>query len=224
MDQLPISYNGKIKLGYIRQWTSVRNQIENNFHPDPNIVSYTDEIIEYPQPSDVVFRQGSSCDSHPANREFRNLIREKVEEQEKSMQATGKTKIRRKKMVLDIVSETRIKHGGRFLIWNEMGGWNELRDDDLIHAKIEYLIKEFRKSLRSRRNFQSKIVLQADTSMFRSNYNFQTDDLQQHNPFDLSQQVDDKQLLEAVSCLSSCFDMEMKDANTTPSQTCVFPS
>ncbi len=195
-DQIPISYTGKIKLGYIRQWIGVRRIIECSI---PNAQA----LIEFPKPEDVVFRQGSSCSQHSANYAFRNLIIYKVQEQELSRDIAG-VKIRRKKMVLDIIDEVRVKGRGRFLIWNESGGWNELTDEEIIHSKIEYLIKELRKSVRVKLKKRPQVILSADTSLFRSNFE------QSNRPFDLDHEVDEKKLVEAACCVANCFSIEQQ--------------
>ena len=205
-DQLPISYTGKIKLGYVRQWMDVRRIIEGS-QENIDLVSPEEILYEYPKKDDVVFRQGSACTHHSANMGFRNLIIAKVREQERSKDAPG-MKIRRKKMVMDVVKEVRVHGKGRFLIWNENGGWNELLDDEIIHSKIEYLIKEFRKTIRSeiKNKPQAQTVLSASTSIFRSNYTMATD----YNPalpLDLQHQVDENELLEAASCVANCFNL-----------------
>ena len=185
----------------------VRRIIENT---QQNIDSLPPKEIlyEFPKQDDVVFRQGSACTLHSANMGFRNLIISKVREQERSKEAPGATKIRRKKIVLDVVNEVRASGKGRFLVWNENGGWNELLDDEIIHNKIEYLIKEFRKTIRSEISATAmpQTILSAGTSVFRSNYNMVTD----HNPalpLDLLHQVDGNDLLEAASCVVNCFNL-----------------
>ena len=145
-DQIPITYTGKIKLGYIRQWIRARKIIEDSIQ-SPDTIPTTEALVDFPKPEDVVFRQGSTCSQHSANYAFRNLIMCKVQEQELSRDIAG-VQIRRKKMVLDIIDEVRANGRGRFLIWNESGGWNELTDEEVIHSKIQYLIKVFRKSVR----------------------------------------------------------------------------
>lgn len=206
-DQLPISYTGKIKLGYVRQWMGVRRIIESK-QQNIDLLSRQEILYEFPKQNDVVFRQGSACTHHSANTGFRNLIISKVREQERSKEAPGEMKIRRKKIVLDVVNEVRAHGKGRFLVWNENGGWNELLDDEIIHSKIEYLIKEFRKTIRSeiRAKPMPQTVLSASTSVFRSNYTMVTD----HNPalpLDLQHQVDQNDLLEAASCVVNCFNL-----------------
>ncbi len=216
-EQIPISYTGKIKLGYIRQWMGVRRIIESTEH-----IAHTlplDEILlEFPKEHDVVFRQGSSCTNHSANMGFRNYIISKVREQELSKASPGMN-IRRKNMVLDIVNEVRGIGKGRFLIWNDNGGWNELLDDEIIHSKIEYLIKEFRKTVRNQLKAKPKpqIVLSSSTSMF---YDRQPRMVDQNLslPLDPNRQVDENELLEAASCVANCFNMKAAPAQTMPPQ------
>jgi len=168
--QIPISYSGKVKQAYIRQWLGVRSAIEDSY--DTLHSNNTHQvIIEYPQPEDVVFRQGSSCTNHPANLLFRNTIMVKVKEQDEAKWVrSGGIKIQRKQILMDVMHEVVVRNGGRFLIWNDNGGWNELLDEGVIHAKIHYLIKEFRKSVRTDLKSREKKVLGSDTSIFRSDH------------------------------------------------------
>lgn len=168
--QIPISYSGKVKQAYIRQWLGVRSAIEDSY--DTLHSNKTNQvIIEYPQPEDVVFRQGSSCTNHPANLLFRNTIMVKVKEQDEAeWVGSGGIKIQRKQILMDVMHEVVVTNGGRFLIWNDNGGWNELLDEGVIHAKIHYLIKDFRKSVRTDLKSRQKKVLGSDTSIFRSDY------------------------------------------------------
>lgn len=201
-DQIPISYSGKIKLTYIRQWMGIRRIIEDAMDIDKPVPP-EEVLIEFPLPDDVVFRQGSSCAQHSANRAFRNLIIAKVQEQELSKNITG-MKIRRKKMVLEIIDSVRETGRGRFLIWNDNGGWNILLDEEVIHSKIEYLIKEFRKSVRRKMKQKPQTILSAETMMFRSDYNMQDAGV----PFDLEHEIDENQLVEAACCVANCFGMK----------------
>lgn len=201
-DQIPISYTGKIKLGYIRQWIGIRRLLEDTI-AFGNTVPPEEVLIEFPRPEDVVFRQGSSCAQHSANYAFRNLIITKVQEQELSRDTKG-VKIRRKKMVLDIIDSVRERGSGRFLIWNDKGGWNELLDEEVIRSKIEYLIKEFRKSVRRKMKQQPQAVLSSETLVFRSDYNQQD----AGTPFDLEHEIDEKKLVEAACCVANCFSIK----------------
>ena len=209
-DQIPISYTGKIKVAYIRQWCAIRRTIEDSLDQIDSL-PLTERIIEYPKQDDVVFRQGSSSISHSANMAFRNLIIAKVTEQELSRDVPG-IKIRRKKMVLDIINEVRVSGKARFLIWNENGGWNEIVDEEIIHAKIEYLIKEFRKSVRTDLKKLPKTLPSARGSIFQSKY-FTLTRCQPTSagiPLDLQHETDDHQLIDAACCVVNCFGMDKK--------------
>lgn len=196
VEQMPISYTGKIKLKCIEQWVAARITIEYSKDiPVPN------KVIEYPDPNDVVFRPGSSCNIHSGNNSFRNFLISKLREQE--MKSKGQFNIRRKAVVTEVKSEVRDKNGGRFLIWNDKGWWNELVDEKKISLKIEYQIKELRKSIR----YQAPVSLKADTSIF------QTTKSKDHGlPFDLKQEIDEDQLAEAASCVAKCFSMDVVSA------------
>jgi len=208
VEQIPVvSYSTKIKLNQIREWIFVRSMIEERHCHKTNSTEYcphVDKIIEYPLAEDVVFRQGTSSTTHRANQSFRNSILSKVKEQENSRGANG-TKIKTKKLISDIISEIRDVNGGRFLVRNEEGGWKELLDEQVLVSKIDYLVKEFRKSLR--RNLGRKtVLLQADTPIFRSDY-----DAKQHEygvvSYSLAQKVDEGELAEAATCVAQCFNM-----------------
>lgn len=104
-EHVPISWTGKVKVQYLKQWMRIRQAIErrqrhqyqlNNHsghgsHTAGSIssdASSCDEstttgdkhngIIECPQLQDVVFRQGTSGVSHPGNVTFRSLIESTV--------------------------------------------------------------------------------------------------------------------------------------------------
>lgn len=83
-EHVPISWTGKIKVQYLKQWMRVRQTIEHHGVHNNNSsgsdgssdesVSSNTNIIECPQLQDVVFRQGTSGTSHPGNVTFRSLI------------------------------------------------------------------------------------------------------------------------------------------------------
>lgn len=150
VDQLPISYFGKIKVAYVRQWVSARAAIEqyeklvsDGHNPLPN------RVIEYPQPEDVVFRPGVSTAQHPGNAFLINYFTTILLNEQKQ-QSTKLKNTKRKRLVTDVKVEIRDKRGGRFLMWNDEGWWNELFDEDLIGQKIEYQLRMVRKSVLQR--------------------------------------------------------------------------
>lgn len=96
-EHVPISWTGKVKVQYLKQWMRIRLAIEkytiHNKH-DNNTTTISSssgsdgssdestnpagDIIECPQLQDVVFRQGTSGVSHPGNVTFRSLIESTV--------------------------------------------------------------------------------------------------------------------------------------------------
>lgn len=95
-EHVPISWTGKVKIQYLKQWMRIRLAIEkhtihnqhggkNNNGTSSGSDGSSDEspnpagdIIECPQLQDVVFRQGTSGVSHPGNVTFRSLIESTV--------------------------------------------------------------------------------------------------------------------------------------------------
>jgi len=201
VDQLPISYNGKIKLGYVKKWLRVRQVIESNMYDQKNPRNDTSfsGIIEFPRNQDVVFRQGSSSSCHAGNLVFRSLVIAKLKHQLEVLNKKG-MKIKRRDIVHELVDEVQVKNGGRFLEWNDIGGWEELFDTELINAKLEYLIKELRKSLRAN-NPTKPQLLKSDTTMFHSS------DVGRGGMADLLDEIDEQGLTKAGSCVMQCFNM-----------------
>lgn len=109
-----------------------------------------DGIIECPMINDVIFKQGTSLIAHPGNAALRSLIEIKNKAQEEEDEGRRVIKMKRRRLVLEIYEEIISQHKGRFLIWNHDSGlWTELRDREQILPRIEYLVKEHRKSIRA---------------------------------------------------------------------------
>ncbi|VEU43988.1 unnamed protein product [Pseudo-nitzschia multistriata] len=157
-EHIPVSVTGTIKTGYVKQWMHAREVIEQNYFMNNSNVT----IVECPRLDDVLFRHGISFNSNPGNAAVRRLIINTYKEQEI-------VKIKRRKMVLAIIEDVR-KNGGRFLVWNDEGWWNELLDfDDMIMAKVEYIIKDVRRENRiSIRQQQQQLKVSSSTSIFCS--------------------------------------------------------
>ena len=109
-----------------------------------------DDIIECPMINDAIFKQGTSLITHPGNAALRSLIEIKNKAQEEEDEGRRVIKMKRRRLVLEIYDEIVFEHKGRFLIWNHDSGlWIELRDREQILPRIEYLVKEHRKSIRA---------------------------------------------------------------------------
>ena len=159
-EHIPISVTGTLKFGYVKQWMRAQEVIEENCASDNN----NETIVECPQLDDVLFRQGISLNSNPGNAMVRRLIINTYQKQEIA-------RVKRRKVVLNIIEEVR-KSGGRFLVWNDEGWWNELfmdENEDLLMAKVEYIIKDVRRENRiSVRQQQQLLKVNSSTSIFRT--------------------------------------------------------
>mmetsp|Transcript_13515 Transcript_13515/g.31774 ORF Transcript_13515/g.31774 Transcript_13515/m.31774 type:complete len:712 (-) Transcript_13515:1015-3150(-) len=106
-EHVPISWTGKVKVQYLKQWMRIRQAIERQHGKsaggsndgsscDESMESAADRnIIECPQLRDVVFRQGTSGVSHPGNVTFRSLIESTVVREQ----------IEREKQILELERE-----------------------------------------------------------------------------------------------------------------------
>lgn len=157
-EHVPVSFSGTIKTGYMKQWTRAREAQESTMYLD--LGADIRDIIECPQLTDVLFRQGISLIWNPGNARVRTLIDNMQQEQQKA-NSNKTVKMKRREMVLDIIKE--VGKTSRFLMWNEGGWWNEIMDRDQLILKIEYLIKEVRKSKREERQ---QLKLHSSTSLF----------------------------------------------------------
>lgn len=187
-EHIPISFSGTIKTGYMKQWIRAREAQESTLYLD--LTNDFRDIIECPQLSDVLFRQGISLIWNPGNAQVRTLV-EKLHKKQEEALSNKQVKQKRREMVVDIIKE--ISQLSRFLVWNESGWWNELFDREQLTLKIEYLIKEVRKS---RREASQEIKVDSSTSIFcSSNKRPKLNESSGNN--DISN--DDK------SCVTSCF-------------------
>ena len=192
-EDIPISWSGKIKIKNLGQWIRVRHAIELY---DSTLHSYCIEsqkqkssidlpssgIVECPQPIDVLFRKGNGYVDQRGNSQLRAII---------EVQSCGEFVKRPKQLAHEIydatqrqrlanlfdkdnIDSTRI---GRYLIWDsENNWWNEMNDKEQICQKIEYMIREHRKSScnqnSQKRNSQvantNTILLSSATTLFQS--------------------------------------------------------
>lgn len=157
-DHIPISFSGTIKTGYMKQWTRAREAREASLFLDPGR-NFTG-VIECPNLSDVLFRQGISLTWNPGNARIRSMIEEMTRDR-KTAEGDKLVKRKRREMVLDIIHD--VGQTCRFLMWNDGGWWTEIRDQEQLILKIEYVIKDVRKSAK-RVSRQQK--LSSSTSIF----------------------------------------------------------
>ena len=159
-DQMPITYAGRIKTVYLRQWMKLREHIELGVN-EPRSSSKGSTMggrfgflgdgarIESPFLSDVIFRKGTSLASHPGNTKLRSMILAKAKKdllESKQQQLRG--------FVSDVIRELRetsraeeaagTGRACRFLVWDEGGWWTELFQEHDIHARIDIIARGIR--------------------------------------------------------------------------------
>jgi len=148
-DYIPISFTGKVKEKYIKEWIRLRQLVEDErLAPDWTAES-VGTMIECPYLDDCIFRNGTSLLSHPGNIFLRSLIASKSMTEENQKKNT-------KVFVEEIIAEMKarghendgIKKDGRFLIWSDQGWWKQVLPENEkkeIHSKISRIVRDTRK-------------------------------------------------------------------------------
>ena len=162
-EHIPLTFSGNIKDGYIKQWLKMRGYIES--------IECTFRIIECPQLADVLFRQGVSSSSYPGNSRVYHLVEKRYQDTTVTVKR-GTVKNKRDKVVREIIEHIR-SSGGRFLVWNELGWWNELLEIGLLSTKLEYFIKEILRAKKKEARIsvtRHQIQLDSSTSLFQNRF------------------------------------------------------
>ena len=126
------------------QWIKLRKLIED---PTPNDEAKV--IIECPFKNDVIIRFGKAYTDHPGTVMFRTILEHFHEEHSKAVSKESKVAITWK--IIEAVESK----GGRFLVWNNRGYWNELKDRAQVRAKVAVSIKDHSKRIQAMRNIQT---------------------------------------------------------------------
>jgi len=155
---IPITYSGKIKTIYFKQWMNAREHIEKE-------TGQGSAIVESPYLSDIIFRKGASLTHHPGNTALRSLIvrKARLELLEAQSRTDGDHPIevikkvamaKTQRFVDEVIQEMRettianeAKKTGktcRFLVWDEDGWWTELSEEQEIRTRIEYIVRSIR--------------------------------------------------------------------------------
>lgn len=142
VDYISVSFTGKVKEKYVKEWMRLRQVIEDERQN-------RNSLIESPYLDDIIFRNGTSLLSHPGNVTLRSTIVEICIRQESKTKNT-------KDLVVDIISEMKSGSGQqgrphRFLIWNDKGWWKEVSPENEqkeLHSKISRIVRNTRKMLR----------------------------------------------------------------------------
>ena len=141
-DFIPISYTGTVKDKYIKKWIQLRQRIEDErLAHNWTATNNQSTMIECPQMADILFRNGTSLLSHPANSALRSLIAAE------SMLENNKKK-KQRDFLEDIITKVKADQKCRFLKYNEQGWWEHVQPENErqeIEPKISRIIRETRK-------------------------------------------------------------------------------
>lgn len=160
-EHIPLTFSGNIKDGYMKQWLKMRAYKESK--------ECRFRIVECPQLADVLFRQGVSSLSYPGNSRVYRLVEKRYQDTTVAAKR-GTVKTKREKVVREIIEDIR-SSGGRFLVWNDYGWWNEILEIESLSTKLEYFIKEILRAKRKedRISFgRHRMQLNSGTSLFHS--------------------------------------------------------
>ena len=127
---LPVTDTGNIKMKYFNHWMKGRAAIEALEEEKrlKNDLSSHD-LVQVPSSHDVVFRHGTSVQSHPGNVWYRDLLQshcEKCSRGEVSVQD-----------MLSLLVDDVGNQGGRFLEWSPKHScWKVMQDPTQIRTKV----------------------------------------------------------------------------------------
>ena len=163
-DSLPVSWTGKIKTQYLKQWMKVRRIIESddNVTREGSIPILTKAqrrlVVECPELNDIVFKKGSSGMLHPGNVRFRSLVQSRYEQGNLLTTAS----------LITATLEDIKRQNLRVLVWNEKSQYFSIViDPQVIYKKIEYLVRDFQfsstKSQTINRQIADAIAINAST-------------------------------------------------------------
>jgi len=153
VDLLPLTSTGNVKTTYLKQWIRLRNSIEEDIVANgfqSTSTSTSEDSIECPGTSDVIFRPGRPVMNHPGNVTFRSLIESKSYQHDI---ATQTEKLAITKEVVDEMIEVR---EGRFLTWDENSGcWKAIRSSNKQRHKVAIAFRNFKSYKKALRNCQT---------------------------------------------------------------------
>ena len=143
IELIPMTYTGKIKLLFTRQWLRLRRMIEGKVKLPANIV------VEAPYLNDVLFKQGNSFPNHPGNNMLRNLVEAKAKQ---LLEVRNNKPSKKKEFLLEILDAIETVHRGRFLYWHKRDDmtdywWvllysSDTNDEQVLLSKIEPLFRK----------------------------------------------------------------------------------
>ncbi len=188
-ENIPMTWSGNIKTSNFKNWLKLRKAIEEDNEAkrqylrsfgESNRVynSRMSNVVECPNSTDILFRQGTSLSHNPGNASFRCIIEESVvEELRKGSQHIDNIS----KFVSRLFARIVYKDRYRFLFWShnhngqKYGCWCVITSEEIMHSKIDYAVRDHvRSRVSSEGTEASAEVLVSRSEMQRSN--LQTND------------------------------------------------
>jgi hypothetical protein len=227
VDYIPVSFTGKVKEKYIKEWMRLRKFIEDERLSEDWTPESKSSMIESPYLDDVVFRNGTSLLSHPGNIALRSIIAAKSVREENKDKNT-------KELVSETISEIKgrtSETGGdgesksrRFLIWNEKGWWKAVPPENEpkeIHSKISRIVRDTRKLVmtnQKKAQLEAKAASESSASNSSSNSKLQkpmpfsrTDDRDRGTYMFVQSNANMSQKRQKLSPNRDCFGFQMCD-------------
>lgn len=193
-ENIPMTWSGNIKTSNFKNWMKLRKAIEEDNEAkrqylrsfrspvESNRVynSRMSNVVECPNSTDILFRQGTSLSHNPGNASFRCIIEDSVVEELRNRSqhidaegTTSSTNI--SKLVSHLFERIVYKDRYRFLVWSpnhngqKYGCWCVITNKEQMHSKIDYAVREHVRSVSSGGTEASAEVLASRSEMQRSN-------------------------------------------------------
>lgn len=180
VDYIPITFTGKVKEKYIKEWMRLRHLIEEERFENgwTSPTQSKSNMIECPYLDYIIFRNGTSLLSHPGNIALRSIIAAK------SMHEDNKHK-NTKTICLEVIADIKAKgiesqteedetsneSSCQFLIWHDKGWWKQVQPENEqkeIHGKISRIVRDTRKLVTANQK-KKKLIESASISKAQKN-------------------------------------------------------
>jgi tRNA splicing endonuclease len=132
----------KIWLEGRRAVEMLEEQRRNNYDPTPI------DLIECPLSTDVVFKVGTSSQTHPGNVAFQEQLLDWYERYFTSSKAE-------KEIIMSAIINHVQELNGRFLEWDERGCWRVIHDISVIRLKVYHSMFYMQRSANAAKSQQS---------------------------------------------------------------------
>lgn len=182
---IALSFTGKVKEKYVKEWIRTRQVIEDELLTTASKKSWATEsqsqMIESPYLDDIIFRNGTSLLSHPGNVALRGFIAAKSLQEENKNKNTKKfvseviNELKQGKITANEIDDGSTSTSGnnaakscRFLIWNEKGWWKQVKpenEEKEIRSKITRIVRDTRKLISAENQQKQQATATSESSI-----------------------------------------------------------